>query len=144
MMERSGRSKFAFLGVLAIGVGIAAWRLPAPGPEGATGARRDIIVPPLSAPAQSGKKAYEDNCARCHGQNAGGTGMGPPFVHEYYDPRHHVDAAFLRAVSRGVRQHHWDFGGMPPQRHVSERQTRMIIRYVRELQEANGIHDERR
>jgi hypothetical protein len=28
---------------------------------------------------------------------------------------------------------------MPPQSHVSEQQTRMIIRYVRELQEANGI-----
>ncbi len=140
MQDRGGGiMKYVVLAVLALGLGVVGWRLLAPSPTGSDGARRDVVVPQLSAAASLGKEAYDGNCARCHGENAAGSGNGPPLVHDYYNPGHHADGAFHVAVARGVRQHHWNFGNMPPQSHVSEQQTRMIIRYVRELQEANGI-----
>ena len=43
------------------------------------------------------------------------------------------------AVQRGARQHHWNFGDMPPQPQVTPEEIRAIIRFVREVQEANGI-----
>lgn len=137
MTGRGGFVKYVALASLAVGIGIAAWWLLAP--TGPGGAPNGIVVPQLSAAAQLGKQTYDGNCARCHGENAAGTGNGPPLVHDYYNPGHHADAAFRMAVARGVRQHHWRFGNMPPQPQVTEQQTRMIIRYVRELQEANGI-----
>lgn len=95
----------------------------------------------LSADAFQGKRAYETHCARCHGPMGAGTEQGPPLVHRIYEPGHHADAAFHMAVRAGVRQHHWKFGNMPPQPQVSEAELRTIIRYVREVQRANGIGD---
>ena len=134
-----GIMKYVVLAILALGLGVVGWRLLAPSPTDSSGAARRVVVPQLTAAAELGKEAYDGNCAGCHGENAAGTGNGPPLVHDYYNPGHHADGAFHVAVARGVRQHHWNFGNMPPQSHVSEQQTRMIIRYVRELQEANGI-----
>ena len=57
----------------------------------------------------------------------------------HYRPGHHGDAAFAMAVRNGVRQHHWRFGNMPPQPQVSDRELKAIVRYVREMQIANGI-----
>ncbi len=130
--------KYVAVAVLAVGIGLLAWRFFVPSPDG-SGAVRTVLVPQLSAAAEAGKRAFDGNCARCHGADAAGTGNGPPLVHDYYHPGHHADGAFHLAVSRGVRQHHWNFGNMPAQPHVTEQQTRTIIRYVRELQEANGI-----
>ncbi|MDH3228509.1 MAG: cytochrome c [Alphaproteobacteria bacterium] len=134
--------KYLVLAVLAVGLGVVGWWMLAPAPPGSGGAQREVVVPQLSAAAQRGKAAFDGNCARCHGENAAGTGNGPPLVHDYYNPGHHADGAFHVAVTRGVRQHHWRFGNMPPQPHVTDQQTRMIVRYVRELQEANGIQFE--
>ncbi len=39
----------------------------------------------------------------------------------------------------GVRAHHWRFGPMPAQPQLTRQEIAAIIRYVRELQEANGI-----
>lgn len=95
----------------------------------------------LSEPAQIGKRAYDAVCAECHGDNAAGrSGMGPPLVHKIYEPSHHADAAFLLAVRNGVRAHHWDYGNMPPQQGLTDGDVKGIIRYVRELQRANGIN----
>lgn len=60
-------------------------------------------------------------------------------MHDIYNPGHHADEAFLRAARNGVQQHHWRFGDMPPQPQVSDEQLVQIVRYVRELQQANGI-----
>ncbi len=98
-----------------------------------------VTVPTLSAVATSGKTAFDANCATCHGKNASGTDLGPPLIHDIYNPGHHGDQAFLLAAKRGVRQHHWPYGNMPPQPGVSDAQLAEIVRYVRELQEANGI-----
>lgn len=93
----------------------------------------------LSSLAQNGKVLFETNCAGCHGQMGGGTDQGPPLVHDIYNPGHHADISFLLAARNGVRAHHWPFGNMPPQPQVNEAQIEAIVKYVRELQEANGI-----
>ncbi len=94
----------------------------------------------LSAQAELGQKIYEANCAACHGLNAAGQeGIAPPLVHVIYEPGHHGDESFQRAVALGVRAHHWRFGDMPPVEGLSRRDVAAIVAYVRELQQANGI-----
>ena len=94
----------------------------------------------LSARAQLGQKTYDANCASCHGPNAAGQdGIAPPLVHVIYEPGHHGDESFQRAVALGVRAHHWRFGDMPPVEGLSRRDVAAIVAYVRELQRANGI-----
>ncbi len=86
-----------------------------------------------------GQIAFEENCASCHGQNAAGTEQGPPLVHKIYEPAHHADFAFVRAVRGGVQSHHWRFGNMPRVDGVTDNQLTWITQYVREMQRANGI-----
>ena len=99
----------------------------------------DVKVPALSDIAKDGKKSFDENCVACHGANASGSEKGPPLVHKYYNPGHHADQAFYLAAKRGVQMHHWQFGNMPPQPQISEREMAEVIQYVRELQRANGI-----
>ena len=100
----------------------------------------EVSVPQLSAYATQGKELFDKSCAACHGNNAAGNqGVGPPLVHIVYEPNHHGDQSFILAVTNGVRGHHWPFGNMPPVEGVTEEQIKSIIRYVRELQKANGI-----
>jgi len=98
-----------------------------------------VKVPQLSFVAANGKVLFDANCASCHGANAAGSQYGPPFVHTTYNPGHHDDAAFYRAVQQGVPSHHWNFGNMPPRPNVTPAQVKAIVTYVRELQLANGI-----
>lgn len=99
----------------------------------------DVKVPALSAEATSGLASFNKNCASCHGPNASGSKQGPPLIHTIYNPGHHADGAFFLAAKTGVRQHHWTFGNMPPQPHVTDRDVTSILAYIRELQRANGI-----
>ena len=79
--------------------------------------------------------------ARCATASARcGTAQGPPLVHRVYEPGHHPDAAFYRAVEFGVMSHHWEFGNMAPVPGVSKADVAKIVAYVRELQRADGIH----
>jgi len=98
-----------------------------------------VTVPELSRTASAGQEAFTAQCAGCHGPNAGGTDQGPPLIHDWYRPGHHADVAFRLAAQRGVPQHHWNFGNMPPQPQVGDRSMQQIITFVRELQRANGI-----
>lgn len=100
-----------------------------------------VEVPELTIAAQSGKQAFDKNCASCHGNNAAGQeGKAPPLVHRIYEPNHHGDISFIRAVKNGVHAHHWPFGNMPPVGGITEVEIQNIIIYVRELQRANGIN----
>ena len=64
--------------------------------------------------AQIGQRLFEAKCADCHGPNAvGQAGVAPPLIHIIYEPNHHGDESFQRAVALGVRAHHWKFGNMP-------------------------------
>ncbi|KUO65397.1 MAG: cytochrome C [Alphaproteobacteria bacterium BRH_c36] len=98
-----------------------------------------VLAPTLSGEALAGQAVFEANCASCHGVNGVGTNKGPPLVHDIYNPGHHSDAAFHRAVRNGVQQHHWPYGNMPAQTQVSEADVAKILSYVRDLQEVNGI-----
>jgi len=98
-----------------------------------------IAVPEYSMMARAGLVAFDASCARCHGSNGTGTDKGPPLLHEIYNPGHHPDGAFVSAVRQGVPRHHWNFGDMPAQPQVSDREIAEIVRYVPELQVANGI-----
>lgn len=106
-------------------------------PSGSTAI--EVRVPALSAQASAGKEVFDANCAQCHGANGAGSNTGPPLVHDIYNPGHHGDRAFYLAARQGVRRHHWGFGDMPPQPEVGQSEMSTIVRYVRELQAANGI-----
>jgi mono/diheme cytochrome c family protein len=86
-----------------------------------------------------GAAAFTANCAMCHGPVGDGTDQGPPLVHIVYEPSHHGDDAFRRAVAQGVTPHHWDFGPMPPQPQVGSEELEAIIAHVRALQRDAGI-----
>ena len=103
------------------------------------GAHLEVRVPELSTDAFKGGEIFAANCASCHGANAGGSSKGPPLVHRYYEPNHHSDNTFHAAVRLGVRAHHWRYGNMPAVSGVSEGDVGLVVRYVRELQKANGI-----
>ena len=98
-----------------------------------------VVVPALSDDDLAGERAFEQHCMGCHGKNAAGTKSGPPLVHKIYEPSHHSDGAFFRAVRQGVTAHHWHYGHMPILPAVSDPEVAAIVRYVRALQRANGI-----
>lgn len=100
-----------------------------------------INVPPVKGNAAVGKRVFESACISCHGQDATGVdGSGPPLIHKIYEPGHHSDESFQRAVSTGVRSHHWRFGDMPPVEGMTRGDVKMVIAYIREIQRANGIN----
>jgi mono/diheme cytochrome c family protein len=132
----SSIGKIAIVAVLVGGVGVIAYDVF----RGRSGTTVDVVDPATLSPlATAGKALFEANCAPCHGPKANGTDHGPPFVNAIYNPGHHPDEAFLLAAKTGVRAHHWKFGNMPPVPGVTDADVTAIVRYIRELQEANGI-----
>ena len=86
-----------------------------------------------------GAELFRQNCSKCHGRAGSGSSNGPPLIHETYNSSHHADLAFHLAVKNGVRRHHWQFGDMPAQPHVSPEATGHIVAYVRSVQRRAGI-----
>jgi mono/diheme cytochrome c family protein len=123
-----------FVAAVAIGLAIAYW-------PRSTGSTVEIALPAsFSQQAIAGRAAFEKNCKTCHGVNATGSSNGPPLIHIIYEPSHHSDQSFHRAVRNGVQAHHWQLGDMPALEYVQPKQVDSIIVYVRELQRANGIN----
>jgi len=91
------------------------------------------------SPFKKGEELFHARCAGCHGVEASGTLMGPTFLSKIYVPNHHGDASFHLAVRNGVRAHHHKFGNMPKIPNLNEAEVNEIIRYVRWLQEKEGI-----
>lgn len=89
--------------------------------------------------AGRGASLFVKNCASCHGWEAEGSNKGPALIHRTYEPSHHDNDAFYRAVQQGVQSHHWQFGNMPPVTGVSNDEIALIISHVRAKQVANGI-----
>jgi len=127
---------FAWGVVIAAGAGTYYWLSQKP--TGAANAS-EITMPVLSVLAAEGKPAFDGTCAACHGANLLGTAEGPPLLHAFYKPGHHGDFAFVNAMQNGTPQHHWNFGDMPSQPHITDDQIVRIIAYVREVQQANGF-----
>ncbi|MBK1636272.1 c-type cytochrome [Rhodovulum adriaticum] len=141
--------RLVILGLVAVIVvaGVAAVSWLGTGPRTQIAATSDtpemveVYVPDLGPMAATGRSVFAENCAACHGPNAGGRdGLGPPLVHRIYEPGHHGDMAFLMAARQGVRAHHWRFGDMAPVPGVSVEEMTAVIAYVRRLQRANGIY----
>ncbi len=127
---------FAWVAVIAAGAGTYYWLSQKP--TDAANAS-EITMPALSVLAAEGKPVFDGTCAACHGVNLLGTNEGPPLLHAFYKPGHHGDGAFVNAIQNGSVRHHWPFGDMPPQPHITGDQIVRIITYVREVQRANGF-----
>ena len=95
---------------------------------------------PVPAEHADGARRFEAACAPCHGRFAVGSEVGPPLLHPYYQPSHHADAAFRRAVEFGVRPHHWSYGPMPAVAGLLPADVDRIIAYVRWLQRRAGVY----
>jgi len=115
------------------------WMNFGPGSRTATTANAGVTVPDLSGSAAEGAGLFTQYCLACHGENGAGSDKGPPLIHKYYEPNHHPDQAFLVGALYGVRQHHWQFGNMPPVEGITQDEVIKIITYVRAVQRANGI-----
>ncbi|MEX2581702.1 MAG: c-type cytochrome [Gemmatimonadota bacterium] len=131
--HRLRRSTSAFLALLFSACG-------SPPPEqGEAEFTSAVMQAEIPADLATGAALFAENCATCHGERGLGTDQGPPLVHIIYEPSHHADIAFLYAVQRGVRAHHWDFGDMPPVPAIDQEELRQIVAYVRFLQRQVGI-----
>ncbi|MFT6914460.1 MAG: mono/diheme cytochrome c family protein [Motiliproteus sp.] len=121
-----------WLGVAAVALLSACGAPDAPERPGKQGAATVDI--------DQGRELYSNNCSSCHGLMMNGTRKGPPLNHKIYEPGHHGDQAFYRAVKKGARAHHWNFGDMPPLPQVATGEVAHIIAYVRDRQRKSGIH----
>ena len=130
----------------SIGIGTivaiaAGWFILQEGKEGPRqGEAASLMLPDLSPQQQTGRALFDANCTECHGQNALGSVRGPSLLHRIYEPSHHSDLAFLLAVRKGVRAHHWKYGNMPAIDGIADNEVVQITAYVRALQRANGIN----
>ena len=140
--------KYLLIGACAVAAAAAYILLrPAPINDAANSAPPEgsamvaIQMPPIEGNAAIGQRIFENACVACHGTNAVGVeGSGPPLIHVIYEPSHHADESFQRAVAVGVRSHHWRFGDMPPVEGLTRGDVAMVIAYIREIQRANGIN----
>ncbi len=98
-----------------------------------------MVATPTPEEHLEGETLFDRSCEQCHGPRASGSDVAPPLVHRIYEPAHHADEAFMRAVRFGVRGHHFRFGDMPPQPHVTDEEARKITAYIRWLQREAGI-----
>jgi len=142
------KTKYLILGFGIIGA-VAIYTLLQPKPPKETPqtfasngtAMVSITMPAIEGNAAIGKNIFENICAACHG--TGGVGnaeAGPPLIHKIYEPSHHGDESFQRAIATGVRAHHWQFGNMPPVEGLTRGDVAMVIDYIRDIQRANGIN----
>jgi len=107
--------------------------------EPATRTEFRIPADNFRADAGQGQALFSRHCATCHGPDALGTDQGPPLIHRIYEPSHHSDLAFYRAIALGVHQHHWEFGDMAPVPGVDGEDAAHIISWIRREQRAAGI-----
>lgn len=96
-------------------------------------------APPVDERSERGREPFEATCAVCHGRDLKGSSAGPPLLDRVYEPGHHPDESFRRAVKQGVQAHHWSFGNMPAQPTISDDEVERIIAFVRAQQRRVGI-----
>ncbi len=58
----------------------------------------------------------------------------------FYKPSHHADGAFYNAALKGVRQHHWGFGDMPPVAGMTPKKMDSVVPYVRYYQQQKKLY----
>ena len=87
-----------------------------------------------------GQLLYERYCSACHGIELQGSEQGPPLLHPFYKPSHHDDKSFVRAVLKGVKQHHWEFGDMPPVEGMTPKKTQRVVSFLRYYQQQKKLY----
>lgn len=87
----------------------------------------------------AGATLYQRNCASCHGADLRGTALGPLQLSIVYEPSHHSDESYRRAIRQGVAAHHWGFGPMPAISGLDDAEIDAIIGHVREVQAREGF-----
>lgn len=90
---------------------------------------------PVSAVADAGQDAYQNNCAACHQANGQGlTGAFPPLAKsDWIKGKKPVDIAHvvLAGMSGPIKVNGQDYNMvMPPQAHLSDEQIASIVNYV--------------
>ena len=105
-------------------------------PDMALDASETVEIPFQMA---KGQFLYEKYCSSCHALDLAGTSEGPPLIHPFYKPSHHGDRAFYRAALRGVQQHHWEFGDMPPVQGITQGKLDHIVPYIRFYQQQKKL-----
>jgi cytochrome c len=110
-------------------------------PSVGTPAMVSVTMPEITGNAALGQTIFENICSTCHGRNGSGNAeAGPPLIHKIYEPSHHGDESFQRAVALGVKSHHWKFGNMPAIKGLTRGDVAMVTEYIRQIQRANGIN----
>ncbi len=99
----------------------------------------DAQAPSNAGGAVDGAALYQAHCASCHGTDLRGTDKGPSHLSKVYEPGHHGDGAFRAAIASGSRQHHWNFGDMPPVAGLHPDEVEAIIAFVRAVQRDQGF-----
>lgn len=95
---------------------------------------------PETDPADAdGASLYAESCASCHGADLRGTDEGPSQLSVVYEPNHHGDDSYRRAIRFGAAPHHWNFGTMPPNDELDDGEIEAIIGFVRSEQERLGF-----
>ena len=87
-----------------------------------------------------GQLLYEKYCSSCHGLQLNGSDKGPPLIHPFYKPSHHNDKSFYRAALKGVKQHHWNFGDMPPVAGMTPGKMDRVVPYLRYYQRQKALY----
>ena len=87
-----------------------------------------------------GQLLYEKYCSSCHGSDLNGSDEGPPMLHAFYKPSHHGDKAFYRAALQGTKQHHWEFGDMPPVEGMTRKKMDSVVPYLRYYQQQKKLY----
>lgn len=95
---------------------------------------------PITVPEGGfGAEVYQASCASCHGVDLKGTDKGPSQLSIVYEPNHHGDDSYRSAARNGARQHHWNFGDMPPIEGISDEEIEAVIVFIRSEQERLGF-----
>jgi mono/diheme cytochrome c family protein len=119
-----GRATAAAAVAATLGIVVAAC-----GANGSAGDVADLDGAALSA----------DNCASCHGADLRGSDEGPSQLSVVYEPSHHGDESYRKAIRFGAAPHHWNFGTMPPNDELDDAQIDAIIAFIRAEQERLGF-----
>ena len=88
----------------------------------------------------SGQTVYQENCSACHGTDLLGTTQGPPLLWDLYITSHHPNKRMKQSLREGVSQHHWVFGDMPDQSHLSDTELSDVVFFVRQNLYKSGFH----
>jgi mono/diheme cytochrome c family protein len=96
-------------------------------------------TPAAGVASANGAVLYSEHCASCHGADLRGSDEGPSQLSVVYEPNHHGDDSYRRAIRFGVAPHHWNFGTMPPNDELGDAEIEAIIAFVRSEQARRGF-----